>query len=101
MNAQDNSIHDFDYEPIHNAEVTSSGRLVARKRTYTVFTVPINDGTWKMYHCPDCKRPLAQYKGDLVAEVPGLVENGYPVLIQCKNPKCGRKIMFKGTAEQV
>lgn len=88
-------------EPIHNKFLTNSGKWIATKRTFTVFVVTPSDDQWKIYHCPDCRNPIAQYKGDLVAEIPGAVSSEYPVKIQCKNAKCGRKILFKDAAEQV
>lgn len=77
------------------------GKMVAKKRIYTVWTVFNSSGTWQMYHCPDCSFRMAQYKGEVVAEVPGGVESKYPVLIQCGNRRCGRKVMFVDTTEQV
>ena len=89
-------------EPIHNRTFNpNTGFFKASKRVITVFTVFRNDGGWSIYHCPDCRNPIAQYKGDIVAEIPGTVECEYPVLIQCKNPNCGRKILFKSASEQV
>ena len=86
-------------EPFYK-KLNTRGNFVARKRTITVWTVSENEGGWKIYHCPDCRNPVAQYKGDLVAEVPGGVPDEYPVLIQCKNSNCGRKIMFKSSTKQ-
>jgi len=88
-------------EPIHNKEISpKTGRYVAKKRVYTVWLVSSSDDRWKIYHCPDCRNPVAQYKGDLVAEVPGETAKPYPVMIQCKNPNCGRKILFNGVVSQ-
>lgn len=88
--------------PIHNPQFNiDSERLIPRKRVYTVFVVPRYDNKWLIYHCPDCRNPIAQYKGEMVAEIPGEAPRGYPVLVQCKNPKCGRKIMFADAIEQV
>lgn len=88
--------------PIHNKVFNPiTGTFRASKRVVTVFTVFRDDGNWSIYHCPDCRNPIAQYKGDIVAEIPGGVENKYPVLIQCKNSNCGRKIMFKSASEQI
>jgi hypothetical protein len=89
-------------EPLHNKTYNPSrGTFRASKRVITVFTVFKEDGGWSIYHCPDCRNPVAQYKGDLVAEVPGETKSKYPVMIQCKNPNCGRKVMFKSSTEQV
>lgn len=88
--------------PIHNAKVSrDSGRLIPRKRVYTVWVVPRSDGAWKMYNCPDCRNPIAQYKGDLVVEIPGESPEPYPIMVQCKNPKCGRKVVFEKAVPQV
>lgn len=88
--------------PIHNATYnTKSKRPRAAKRVYTVWIVPKEDDKWLIYHCPDCRNPIAQYNGELVAEIPGEAPKPYPVKIQCKNPSCGRKIIFKEAAEQV
>ena len=86
--------------PIHNKKITYKGKVVARKRVYTVFTVGSEDTRWKMYHCPDCRNPIAQYKGDAIMEVPGEAPEAYPFMVQCKNPKCGRKVLFKSSTEQ-
>lgn len=88
--------------PIHNINFnTSSGIPRAAKRIYTVFIVPREDGNWSIYHCPDCKSPMAQYKGDLIAEIPGEAPHTYPFMIQCKYSKCGRKILFADATEQI
>ena len=87
-------------EPIHNKKLTE-GRFVARKRVYTVWTVFNSSNVWQMYRCPDCSSPIAQYKGEAVSEVPGEFPVKYPVLIQCKNVSCGRKVMFADTTEQI
>lgn len=89
-------------DPIHNKTFNPHrGTFRASKRVITVTTVFKNDGDWSIYHCPDCRNPIAQYKGDVVEEMPGEAPANYPVLIQCKNPNCGRKIMFKSSSEQV
>lgn len=87
-------------KPIHNAKLNQGGEFVAKKRVVTVWTVFRDNGEWSIYHCPDCKHPIAQYKGDLVAEVPGGTPSKYPVMIQCRNYNCGRKVMFKDATEQ-
>lgn len=90
------------FGPIHNVTYnTISGEPRAAKRVYTEWLVRAEDDEWRMYHCPDCRNPVAQYKGDLIAGVPGEAPNPYPIQIQCKNPKCGRKIVFKQAIEQV
>jgi len=89
-------------DPIHNINHnTASGKPRAAKRIYTVWIVPTDNDKWNMYFCPDCKTPIAQYKGDLVAEIPGEAPKPYPVMIQCKNVACGRKILFKEATEQI
>lgn len=89
-------------KPIHNVVLNpNTGKIIAKKRVITLFTIPKNDDTWSIYHCPDCKNPIAQYKGDLVAEIPGEAPTHYPIMVQCKNPKCGRKILFSDAAEQM
>lgn len=87
--------------PLHNKEITHTGRVVAKKRIYTIFVVASDDDTWKIYHCPDCRNAIFQYKGDLVREMPGLVESKCPVLTQCKNPNCGRKVQVNGEVGQI
>lgn len=88
-------------EPIHNKEYDLyKGAYVPKKRTYTVWLVPSNEDKWLMYHCPDCRSYIAQYRGELVCEVPGEAPESMPVMIQCRNPNCGRKILFKSVAEQ-
>lgn len=88
--------------PIHNVKfVPDKGRFVAKKRVISVWTVFKDNGDWSIYHCPDCRNPISQYKGDVIAEIPGGVSHSYPVMIQCKNPKCGRKIMFVDATKQV
>jgi hypothetical protein len=86
--------------PIHNKVLTTSGKLLARKRVYTIIVVRSEDDGWKMYNCPDCKNYLAQYKGELVRETPGVTPTAMPIQIQCKNPNCGRKILFDYSVEQ-
>jgi len=88
--------------PIHNFKVNlTTLNLVPKKRVYTVWLVASDDDRWKMYHCPDCRNFLFQYKGDLVAEAPGEAPLHYPVMIQCKNPACGRKVVCAGAVDQV
>jgi len=89
-------------DPIHNKVINpKTGRYRPAKRVYTVWLVPNESDKWNIYHCPDCRNPVAQYRGELVAEVPGCAPSTYPVQIQCKNPNCGRKIVFADTTEQV
>jgi hypothetical protein len=88
--------------PIHNKVINpKTGKYTPKKRVYTIWVVESWSEKWMIYHCPDCRNPIAQYKGDLVAEVPGEAPTPYPVQIQCKNPNCGRKIVFKEAIEQV
>jgi hypothetical protein len=82
-------------------------RYKARKRIYTVWLLYVEQGEWLMYWCPDCRNSIAQYKGDLIMEHPGADETGTyikpkspPIMIQCGNPSCGRKIMFQGIVKR-
>jgi hypothetical protein len=89
-------------EPIHNVKLNlETLKMRPAKRIYTVWIVPCEDDSWKIYHCPDCRTPIAQYKGDLVAEIPGESPEPYPVMIQCKNSACGRKIVFEDSVHQL
>jgi hypothetical protein len=68
------------------------------KRVMTVWLIDIRQKKWNMYWCPDCRSPIAQYLGDLVMEHPGFDVNSatsLPTMIQCKNPQCGRKVIFQ------
>ena len=76
------------------AYLTASGHLRRRKRVVSVWLINDGDTQWRMYHCPDCRNAIFQYKGDIVAEVPGGAELEYPILIQCKNPNCGRRVLI-------
>ena len=88
--------------PIHNIVINpDTQRERPAKRVYTVWIVPTEDEGWRMYHCPDCRTPICQYKGDLVAEMPGESPEPYPIQIQCKNPQCGRKIVFEAPVHQI
>jgi len=87
--------------PIHNKSLGTQGQWKPRKRTYTIWVVEAEDNKWKPYFCPDCRNMICQYKGELVAEVPGEVGNSYPIKVQCKNANCGRKIVFMGSTKQV
>lgn len=73
-------------------------KMVTRKREYTVWLLSFPDEKWHMYWCPDCRQPIAQYKGELIMEYPGIdtmSPTSTPVLIQCRNSGCGRKVMFQ------
>lgn len=75
----------------------------ASKREFTVWLIDIRQGKWNMYWCPDCRSPIAQYLGDLVMEYPGFdasKSTTMPVMIQCKNPNCGRKVIFQSVAQR-
>jgi len=85
---------------VHNIEVIK-GKVRAKKRVFAVWTIFRQGDKWALYNCPDCRNPIAKYKGDLVMEVPGEFLSDYPVMIQCKNPKCGRTITFVGAVEQL
>lgn len=88
--------------PIHNKEFDlTTGKVRPAKRIYTVWLVKDNDDRWNIYHCPDCRNPIAQYKGAAVCEIPGETPGAVPVMIQCKNTNCGRKILFKEVIEQM
>lgn len=78
-----------------------TGRVRPRKRVYTVWVVFNKIAEWKMYWCPDCREPIAQYMGDSVAEAPGEAIFTMPVMIQCRNPDCGRKILFQQSVTRV
>ncbi len=89
-------------EPIHNKKLNlETLKMRPAKRIYTIWIVPTEDDNWRIYHCPDCRTPIAQYKGDLVAEIPGESPEPYPIQIQCKNPQCGRKIVFQDAVHQL
>ena len=90
------------YQPIHNTEISpKTGKYIAKKRVYTVWLVATQEDKWNIYRCPDCTLPIVQYKGDLIAEVPGEAPGAYPMKVQCRNRNCGRKILFKDAIEQV
>lgn len=62
--------------------------------TYTTLYLQSNKkAELKIYYCSTCRCPLLQFKGDLVQELPGLTEAKLPMIIQCRNPQCGRKFM--------
>lgn len=92
----------MEVQPVHNYTLNlATLKVVPRKRVYTVWVVASDDGNWKMYHCPDCRNFMFQYKGDLVAEIPGEAPQPYPVMIQCRNPNCGRKVVVEEAVSQV
>jgi hypothetical protein len=75
-----------------------SMRWKPRKRIFSVWLIHIDYDDWQMYWCPDCRSPIAQYKGSLVMEHPGFESADLKkaaIMIQCKNPQCGRKIVFQ------
>lgn len=76
-----------------------SGRVKPRKRVYTVWVIFVQTG-WKMYFCPDCQNPLAQYQGDTVQEILGEAVFSFPVQVQCRNPNCGRKVIFQAAVKR-
>lgn len=88
--------------PIHNKVINKeTGLPRPKKRVYTVWLVSRWTDEWTIYYCPDCRNPIIEYKGDLIAEIPGEVKEGYPIRVQCKNPNCGRKVVFKEVIEQL
>jgi hypothetical protein len=92
----------FYKKPIHNTKINlETLKMRPAKRVYTVWIVPTEDDEWRIYHCPDCRTPIAQYKGDLIAEIPGESPEPYPIKIQCRNPNCGRKIVFEDAIRQL
>ena len=90
-------------DTVHNETINpETGKYIPAKREYTVWLIARADGNWQIYHCPDCKHPVIQYKGDICAEVPGEVEtHAYPFKIQCKNRHCRRKFVFADATEQI
>jgi len=84
-----------------------SFRYKATKRVFTVWLLYVNQPEWNMYWCPDCRNSICQYKGELIMEHPGADEamtdiqpHSPPLMIQCGNPYCGRKIMFQGIVKR-
>ena len=74
---------------------SQNDKYTIKKTIISVWLVDHGEGDWKMYFCPDCRNAIAQYKGNIVMEVPGSTPEKTPVMIQCKNPRCGRKIQFE------
>ena len=82
---------------------TEAMRWRPRKRIYTVWLLYVESDDWRMFFCPDCRNPIAQYKGQLVMEHPGYTPvslDHSPVMIQCKNPQCGRKVVFQDVVKR-
>lgn len=48
----------------------------------------------EMFNCPTCKAPILQIQGDIVTMLPGESPSRLPIIIQCRNPNCGRKYQF-------
>lgn len=96
------------YYPIHEKKYDpETDKFKPKKRVFTVWLLYVDEPDWKMYWCPDCRKPVMQYKGDLIMEHPGIDADGTyikpvapPILIQCKNERCGRKFMFQGTVKR-
>lgn len=87
--------------------MSQTNRYRPIKREFTVWLIWVTDPEWKMYWCPDCRQPIIQYKGDLIMEHPGIDGSMLdiqpttpPLMVQCKNAGCGRKIMFQGVAKR-
>ena len=89
-------------QPIHNTKVNPETlKKRPAKRIYTVCIVPTEEDTWKMYYCPDCREPIVRYKGDIVCEIPGESPKPYPLEVKCKNPACGRTLVFEDAIRQL
>lgn len=88
--------------PLHNKVLNpATGNYIPKKRVYTIWLVQRWSNDWTLYHCPDCRNPIFEYKGDLIAEIPGEIQQGFPIRVQCKNPNCGRKVVIMEALEQV
>lgn len=69
--------------------------------TYTtLYLQSNNEAELKIYYCSTCRCPLLQFKGDLIQELPGLAEAKLPMILQCRNPSCGRKYMVIAIVRQ-
>ena len=61
----------------------------------TVAIVENYTDNFKMFNCPTCKNPIFQYKGRLVAILPGYAPTEVPIVIQCSNSNCRQKYLLK------
>jgi len=68
---------------------------------YTTLTLTNNKKSdLKVYYCSTCRYPLLQFKGDLIQELPGCKEVELPIILQCKNPTCGRKYLINAIVKK-
>lgn len=81
----------------------SNGRMVSYKfRRMTSVWLEVNQSSGvEMFNCPTCKAPVLQIQGDVVTMLPGESPSKLPIIIQCRNPMCGRKFQFHVMPEPV
>lgn len=62
----------------------------------SIYLIFYDDTVPHMYYCNACRNPIMQYRGEVIMEIPGLHDNNYPIIIQCKNDRCKRRYNFLG-----
>lgn len=63
----------------------------------SVWLSDYGDGKIRMFFCPNCQAPLLQYKGKIVAIVPGFTPSPLPMIRKCDG--CKMKYSFNGIVE--
>lgn len=69
--------------------------------TTTVYLSKPDSQELHKFHCPDCRTPILQYKGEVVKVVPGFNHAELPIVVQCSNSKCKRKYNFISFVEEL
>ena len=72
--------------------------LITGTKDIDVVTVAIVENlteNWKLFNCPTCKNPVFQYRGQMVAIVPGYAPAEIPIVLQCSNKDCRQKYLIK------
>lgn len=64
-------------------------------RAYTtVWLERFHTGRLHYYHCPHCRTPVFQYKGDVHSENPAYYESYTPIIMHCSNNRCRKRFNF-------
>lgn len=64
------------------------------RTSFTSVWLEETGGSIKMFYCPHCRFPVAQYEGSVVTILPGSSPSKLPLIAQCRGRNCGIKYIF-------
>jgi len=84
-------------------------QIATKKTLITIVSlVKSSNSTIHLWHCPACKTPVIEYKGDTIGVKPLFYGDKFdyrssseiPIIVQCPNSKCKSKYEFETFVEE-